>query len=85
MRLGILVILPIAFAGIVLLTLILKMLLKNKNSTDIILLGIEITLIGGILLISKCINFVGSDIVEISIVFIGLSISLAGILKKGKV
>lgn len=85
MSIGLFVILPITLAGIVLLAYFLKMLLKNRNSTDIILLGMEITIIGGILLISKSINFVGSDIVEISAVFTGLSVSLAGLLKKNKV
>ncbi len=85
MSIGLFVILPITLAGIVLLAYFLKMLLKNRNSTDIILLGMEITIIGGILLISKSINFVGSDIVEISAVFTGLSVSLAGLLKNNKV
>jgi hypothetical protein len=50
---NILIVLPLALAVIALLIFLFMRLLKNKNSTDIILLGIEITLTGGILLISN--------------------------------
>jgi hypothetical protein len=73
---NILIVLPLALAGIALLTFLFKRLLKNKNSTDIILLGIEITLTGGILLISN--SSAGIDALGLILVFAGLSFSLTG-------
>jgi Cu/Ag efflux pump CusA len=77
---NIVLVLPLALAAIAVLVFLLKRLLKNKNSTDIILLGIEITLTGGILLISKS-GISGNGAVELILVFAGLSLSLAGLLK----
>ena len=72
---------PAVLIGIILMAFILKILLKKKNPADIILFGIEVTIIGGILLLSEGISFTGSNIVGIFIVSVGLSISLAGIMK----
>lgn len=71
--------LPIALAVIALLTFLFRRLLKNKNSTDIILLGIEITLTGGILLISNSSAVIYS--VGLILVFAGIGLSLAGLFK----
>lgn len=73
---NIVLVLPLALAAIAVLVFLLKRLLKNKNSTDIILLGIEITLTGGILLISN--SSAGIDALGLILVFAGLSFSLTG-------
>ena len=73
--------LPIALAVIALLTFLFKRLLKNKNSTDLILFGMGMTIAGEILLISDNINFAGSGAVALILVFAGASLSLAGLLQ----
>lgn len=76
---NILLVIPLALVVIALLTFLFMRMFKNKNSTDLILLGIEITLTGGILLISN--SSAGIDAVGLVLVFAGLSFSLGGLFK----
>jgi hypothetical protein len=73
--------LPLVLAVIALLTFLFRRLFKNKNSTDIILFGMGMTIAGEILLISDKIDFAGSGAVALILVFAGIGLSLAGLFK----
>ena len=73
--------LPLALAVIALLTFLFRRLFKNKNSTNLILFGMGMTIAGELLLISDNIDFSGSGAVALILVFAGASLSLAGLFK----
>ncbi|AEE97784.1 hypothetical protein [Mahella australiensis] len=84
MSYGLLHILVIILLSAVILTFLMKSIFKNHNSFGIMLLGIEFTMAGGIFFISDKINFIGSDIVEISLILIGFVVVISGLINDNK-
>lgn len=79
MAYGFITLIPIFLLILILFGLLLKYLLKNKDATLIILIGIQITIIGIYFSLSTYYDLNGYEII---IVLAGFVCSLTGLLKK---
>lgn len=82
MVMSLLLVVLICIAVVAVLGILLKGYLKDKSSTQILLLGIELTVVGGIFIIGG--NDVIKGIADIGLIFVitGLFISVFGFFQK---
>ncbi|MBE5965659.1 MAG: hypothetical protein E7255_01595 [Lachnospiraceae bacterium] len=79
MALSLIITVPVLLLILVLFGILLKYLLRNRDATPIILLGIQISIIGIYFSLSTYCNLNGYEII---IVLAGFVCSLTGLLKK---
>jgi ABC-type uncharacterized transport system permease subunit len=78
MAYSIILVLPVALLLIVLFAFLLKRLLKNKNPMELIVFGLELTVVGLFFTLNNNFDLNGFEII---FVIVGVIFSLSGILK----